>query len=87
MALKRKYDSDYIKLGFTSIEINGETRPQCLICTTVLALKPAKLERHLKTVHLNYCDRPREFFEGKLINLKKIKLGPSGKSYATSENT
>lgn len=90
MPPKRKYDDDYIRLGFTSIEINGETRPQCVICTTVLAndaLKPAKLERHLKTVHPNYCDRPREFFEGKLINLKKMKLGPSGTSYATSEKT
>lgn len=90
MPPKRKYDGDYIKLGFTSIEINGETRPQCVICTTVLAndaLKPSKLERHLKTVHPNHCDRPREFFEGKLINLKKMKLGPSGTSYATSEKT
>ncbi|CAH2102489.1 unnamed protein product [Euphydryas editha] len=44
MPPKRKYDGDYIKLGFTSIEINGESRPQCVICTTVLAndaLKPA----------------------------------------------
>jgi hypothetical protein len=90
MPPKRKYDGEYIKLGFTSIEINGQTRPQCVICATVLAndaLKPAKLERHLKTVHPNYCDRPREFFEGKLINLKKMKLGPSGTRYAVSEKT
>lgn len=90
MPPKRKYDDNYIKLGFTSIVINGETRPQCVLCTTVLAndaLKPAKMERHLKTVHPNFCDRPREFFEGKLTNLKKMKLGPSGTSHALSEKT
>lgn len=57
----RKYDSDYIKYGFTAIEVNKEIRPQCVICTAVLsndALKPAKLERHLKTVHPNFSDRP-----------------------------
>ncbi|CAG4975756.1 unnamed protein product [Colias eurytheme] len=90
MPPKRKYDDDYIKLGFTSIEINGETRPQCVLCATVLsndALKPAKLERHLKTVHPKFCNRSREFFEGKLTSLKKMKLGPSGTSYETSEKT
>lgn len=68
MPPKRKYDDDYIKLGFTSIEINGETRPQCVLCTAVLAndaLKPSKLERHLKTVHAYFSNRSREFFEGK----------------------
>lgn len=90
MPPKRKYDDDYIKLGFTSIEINGEIRPQCILCATVLsndALKPAKLERHLKSMHPKYCDRSREFFEGKLTNFKKMKLGPSGTSYAASEKT
>ncbi|XP_046976463.1 SCAN domain-containing protein 3-like [Vanessa cardui] len=90
MPPKRKYDDDYIKLGFTSIEINGETRPQCVLCATVLsndALKPAKLERHLKTVHPKFCNRSREFLEGKLTSLKKMKLGPSGTSYETSEKT
>lgn len=85
---RRKYDNSYIKFGFTSIEVNGETRPQCVICAIVLAndaLKPAKLERHLKTVHPNICDHPPEFFEDKLINLKKMKLGPSGTRYALSE--
>lgn len=90
MPPKRKYDDNYIKLGFTSIEVNGETRPQCVLCAVVLsneALKPNKLERHMKTVHPKFCDRPREFFEGKLANLKKMKIGPSGTSYATSEKT
>lgn len=88
MAPKRKYDNSYIKFGFTSIEIKGEIKPQCVICTTVLAndaLKPAKLKRHLETIHPNLSDRPPEFFEGKLNNLKKMKLGPSGSRFESSE--
>ena len=88
MAPKRKYDSDYIKFGFTAIEVNKEIRPQCVICAAVLsneALKPAKLERHLKTVHSNLSDRPPEFFAGKLENLKKMKLGKTGTAYELSE--
>ncbi|VVC24189.1 Hypothetical protein CINCED_3A016146 [Cinara cedri] len=66
MPPKRKYNDEYIKFGFTDITVNKEVRPQCVIFTTVLsndALKPAKLERHLKTVHPNFSDRSREFFE------------------------
>lgn len=69
MAPKRKYDNNYIKFGFTSIESNGEIKPQCVICATVLAneaLKPAKLKRHLETVHPDLSNRPLEFFQGKL---------------------
>ena len=88
MPPKRKYDNDYIKFGFTSIEVNRETRPQCVICAVVLsndALKPAKLERHLKTVHPNLSDRSPEFFSGKLENLKEMKLGPSGSRFESSQ--
>lgn len=88
MAPKRKYDCDYLKFGFTSIEVNREVRPQCVICAAVLsneALKPTKLERHLKTAHPNISDRPPEFFAGKLENLKKMKLGKSGTGYESSE--
>jgi len=85
---KRKYNDKYIKFGFTDITVNKEVRPQCVICTTVLrndALKPAKLERHLKTVHPNFSDRSREFFESKKENFKKMKLGTSGTRFETSE--
>ncbi|XP_067628065.1 SCAN domain-containing protein 3-like isoform X2 [Eurosta solidaginis] len=90
MAPKRKYDSNYIKFGFTSIENKGEIKPQCVICSTVLAneaLKPAKLKRHLDTVQPNLSDRPVEFFEGKLENLKKMKLGPSGTRFSASQKS
>ena len=55
-------------------------RPQCVICAAVLsndALKPAKLERYLKNVHPTLCSKPPECFEGRLQNLKKMKLGPN----------
>lgn len=88
MAPKRKYDDSYIKFGFIAIETNHETRPQCVICSTVLsndALKPAKLERHLKTVHPKLSDRPPAFFMGKSENLKKMKLGTSGSRFELNE--
>ncbi|XP_050522898.1 protein FAM200B-like [Daktulosphaira vitifoliae] len=88
MSKKRQYDSSYIKYGFTEIEINREIRSQCVICTVVLsndALKQAKLQRHLHKVHPTLKDRPPEFFERKCKSLKKMKLGPSGASVASSQ--
>jgi hypothetical protein len=72
----RKYDQAYLNLGFTSIEISGEEKPQCVICLKVLAadsLKPNKLKRHLETLHKEYISKPREFFEEKLRSFKKQK--------------
>jgi len=54
MSRKRKYYDSYIKYGFNEIEVNREKRPQCEICTVVLsndALKTAKLQQHLHTIH------------------------------------
>lgn len=54
---KRKYrkcDDSYLDIGLTAIEINGDERPQCVICMKVLApecMLPSKLKRHLETVH------------------------------------
>ena len=50
------YNDDYLKLGFTLVEVNGEVRPQCVVCLEVLAhssLKEAKLRRHLEANHEN----------------------------------
>jgi len=88
MPPKRNYNDVYIKFGFTDITVNKEVKLQCVICTTVLsndALKPAKLERHLKTVHINFIDRSRELFEDKNENFKKMKLGTSSTRFETSE--
>jgi len=49
---KTKYQQDYYaKSGFTSVVINDNERPQCVICCEVLAnesFKVNKLMRHLK---------------------------------------
>ncbi|XP_063931356.1 protein FAM200C-like [Zophobas morio] len=42
-------------------------------------------KRDLKTVHPNLSDRSPEFFSGKLENLKKMKLGPSGSRFESSQ--
>jgi len=62
----RRYD--YLSLGFTKTTINGEERPQCVVCLTVLAsdsMKPNKLRRHLETKHAELVNKPKEFFARK----------------------
>lgn len=72
----RKYDPSYLNLGFTSLEVDGEEKPQCVICLKVLAadsMKPNKLQRHLETLHREYVNKPRDFFVEKLRLFKKQK--------------
>jgi hypothetical protein len=74
MAPKIKYDDAYIKFVYIVMETNCETRPQCVICAAFFsndALKSAKLERHLKTVHPKLSNRPSDFFHGQVRKLKK----------------
>lgn len=87
MVPKRKYSEDYLKFGFTSIEVNGIVKPQCVLCAQVLsneALKPTKLERHFKSMHPTFTDKPLDYFQGKLANLKKMKLGTSGAGFTAN---
>ena len=73
----RKYSEDFIKLGFTCILINDEPRPQCVVCSEVLAnesLKGGKLQRHIKAKHPKLVDKPIPFFrrlEKELLSEKK----------------
>ena len=51
---KRKYCDDYVSLGFTSITVSNEEKPQCFLCGKVLAhssMKPSKLRDHLTSLH------------------------------------
>ena len=44
------FNKKFLKLGFTSVEVNGEVGPQCVLYLEVLAhssLKETKLQRHL----------------------------------------
>ena len=74
---RRKYSEDFIKLGFTCILINDEPRPQCVVCSEVLAnesLKAGKLQRHIKAKHTKLVDKPILFFrrlEKELLSEKK----------------
>lgn len=63
---KRKYDPVYLKCGFSYIEDNKGQKPQCVICSEVLAnesMKPSKLKHHLDTKHPACKDKPVAFFQ------------------------
>ncbi|XP_014768815.1 protein FAM200B [Octopus bimaculoides] len=63
----RKYDVEYIRFGFIE-SVSNANRPQCLLCHKLLsneALKPAKLQRHLTTLHPQFATNPKDFFERK----------------------
>ena len=80
-AKKRKYLDDYIKYGFTVISKNGIEMPQCVICYKTLsndAMRPSRLERHLSTVHPDLVNKPKGYFDGKSISLKRVKLDRDG---------
>lgn len=73
----RKYCAEYLNYGFTSTEVNEEERPLCVICSKTLAaesMKPNKLKRHLETLHSEYVNKSRQFFESKLKSYEKQKL-------------
>ena len=73
---RRKYDENYIGLGFTWINSGGLTRPQCVICAKVLShnsMKPSLLRRHLETKHAHLKNKPQEFFERELRKLSTSK--------------
>ena len=74
---KRNYSEEFIKIGLTCIFINDEPRPQCVVCSEVLAnesLKAGKLRRHLTAKHSKFIDKPMSFFrrlEKELLSQKK----------------
>ena len=70
---KRKYDTEYIKYGFSYIEDKKGQKPQCVLCSEVLAqesMKPSKLKRHLETKHTSLKDKPVEYFQRRLQDLR-----------------
>ena len=63
---KRKYNEEFIKIGFTCILINDKPRPQCVVCSEALANespKARKLKSHLTAKHSKYIDKIT-FFSG-----------------------
>ena len=80
-AKKRNYSDDYLKYGFTVISKNSLDMPQCVICFKILsndAMRPSRLERHLTTIHPDLVNKPRDYFAGKSISLKRVKLDRDG---------
>ena len=70
----RRYNDSYLDFEFTFILLNGEEKPQYVICSKVLAsenILPNKLKRHLASSHPQFVNKPREFFARKLNDLKK----------------
>lgn len=52
--LKRKYNQDYLRYGFTWCGDEAAPKPECVICGEQLsneAIVPSKLNRHLITNH------------------------------------
>ena len=51
---KRKYNPEYIKYGFISMEHKGDYLPHCVLCMKTLsnaAMMPRLLKRHLESNH------------------------------------
>lgn len=73
-AKSRKYNSDYLEMGFTFTGPEQQPKPQCVICYESLSnecMKPAKLRRHLETKHPEYKSKSLDFFKNKLGELKR----------------
>jgi hypothetical protein len=59
----RKQDDSYLNFGFTSTEVDGEERPQCVLCMKVLSseyMLPSKVKHHLETTHPSVVSKPRD---------------------------
>jgi hypothetical protein len=60
---QRKYDTSYIKWGFTCTE--DGLQPFCVICNETLSnqsMKPAFLQRHLNSKHKDLASKLTDFF-------------------------
>lgn len=66
----RKYNTEYLQLGFIFIETENEPKSQCIICLEILfneSMKPFKLH-HFETKHDTFIGKFFNFF---IANLKK----------------
>ena len=61
-----KYDDEYLKFNFTLTKSNVDEKPQCVLCSEVLAsnsLKPSKLKKHLDLKHPSSLNKHIVFFK------------------------
>ncbi|GFR04287.1 SCAN domain-containing protein 3 [Trichonephila clavata] len=74
--VKRKYDEDYIKYGFSWCGDETAPRPQCIICSNQLSnesMVPSKLKRHLYSNHPSCANKDKQYFKRFLEQNKKQK--------------
>lgn len=74
--LKRKYNQDYLRYGFTWCGDEAAPKPECVICGEQLsneAMVPSKLNRHLITNHPSCVKKDIQFFQRRLDQNKKQK--------------
>ncbi|KAK4871892.1 hypothetical protein RN001_016016 [Aquatica leii] len=69
----RKYSQEYLNFGFTNTEVNDKERLLCVICSKILAADSMEPNKHLETLHREYINKTREFFEFKLKSYEKQK--------------
>jgi hypothetical protein len=70
----RKYQTNFLTFGFTYQLVNGEERPQCVVYGEVLAhnsFNARNLCRHFTTKHESLANKPLQFFERKLLEIRK----------------
>lgn len=75
--VKRKYDEDYIKYGFSWSGDETAPKPQCIICGEQLSnesMVPSKLNRHLNSNHPSQANEDRQYFKRRLEQNKKQKI-------------
>lgn len=68
----RQYSEEYVLMGFTATSCNPP-KALCFFCGEKLAnsgMKPAHLQRHLRTKHASHIGKPPEFFKRKLNEFK-----------------
>lgn len=69
----RQYSVDYLKLGFIP-SLSDKQLPMCLLCNKVLgndAMKPSKLQDHLRRCHPDKTDKDLKYFQTLKDKLQK----------------
>ncbi|KII72538.1 SCAN domain-containing protein 3 [Thelohanellus kitauei] len=62
---RRKYDPQYISLGFTAVGPDDD-QPFCVVCLQKLlneSMKPAKSKNNFTTMQSELTSKPKEYFE------------------------
>lgn len=72
----KQYSVDYLKLGFIP-SFSDKQLPMCLLCNKVLAndaMKPSKLQDHLRRCHPDETDKDLKYFQTLKDKLQKDRM-------------